>query len=88
MLILTRKIGEKIVIGEMDNIFITLLDVRGTQVRFGIEAPQNMPIHREEVYKQVLANQADMNQKTNANNSLMDAFRAHQKQSKKQQFIH
>ncbi len=47
MLILTRKIGEAIAIG--DNVKIQVIDVKGRQVRLGIEAPPDMTVHREEV---------------------------------------
>lgn len=49
MLILTRRIGEKIFINE-DEIKITILDVQGNQVRIGIDAPKEIVILREEVY--------------------------------------
>lgn len=48
MLILTRKIGESIRIG--DDIAISVIDIRGNQVRLGIEAPRNVMVHRQEVY--------------------------------------
>ena len=48
MLILTRKIGEKLIIG--DDISITALNIKGNQVRLGIEAPRELAIHREEIY--------------------------------------
>lgn len=48
MLILTRKIGESIMIG--DDIKINILGVRGGQVRIGLEAPNEVPVHREEIY--------------------------------------
>lgn len=48
MLILTRKLGESVTIG--DDIKITILGVRGRQVRMGIIAPQKVTIHREEIY--------------------------------------
>lgn len=51
MLVLTRKIGESINIG--DNIKIQIMDVKGRSVRIGIEAPKNMAIHREEVYAKI-----------------------------------
>ncbi|MGO4384497.1 carbon storage regulator CsrA [Specibacter sp. RAF43] len=55
MLVLTRKIGEKIIIGE--NITVTILDGgRGEGVRIGIEAPRDVSIHRSEVVEAVSAN--------------------------------
>ena len=51
MLILTRKSGERITIG--DDITITLLEVRGTQVKLGIEAPKGISIHRQEIYERI-----------------------------------
>ena len=48
MLILTRKSGESITIG--DDVKITVIEVKGRQVRIGIDAPRNYIIHREEVY--------------------------------------
>ena len=52
MLILTRKIGECITIG--DDIRVHVVDIRGKQVRLGIEAPAHAPIHRQEVYQKIL----------------------------------
>ena len=51
MLILTRRIGEMLMIG--DEIKITVLGVRGNQVRIGIDAPKDISVHRKEVYDQV-----------------------------------
>lgn len=51
MLILTRKITEKIFFG--DDIKITVLGVKGSQVRIGIEAPINVAVHREEIYEKI-----------------------------------
>lgn len=51
MLVLTRRIGESIVIG--DEIVVTVLDVRSDQVRLGIDAPRSVQVHREEVFRQV-----------------------------------
>lgn len=48
MLILTRKLGESITIG--DDIKITFLDTKGKQIKIGIEAPPNIAVHREEIY--------------------------------------
>jgi len=55
MLILTRRIGESIIIG--DNIVINVLGVRGLQVRLGIEAPREVSVHREEIYQRILEEQ-------------------------------
>jgi len=51
MLILTRKLGERITIG--DNIVITLLEIKGPQVKLGIEAPKSICVHRQEVYERI-----------------------------------
>jgi len=51
MLILTRKYGETIIIG--DKIKVTILNVKGGGVRVGIEAPKDVPVHREEVYQRI-----------------------------------
>ncbi len=49
MLILTRKLGESITIG--DDIKITFLEIKGKQIKIGIEAPSQVAVHREEIYK-------------------------------------
>ncbi|MFB7817550.1 carbon storage regulator CsrA [Paenibacillus chitinolyticus] len=65
MLILSRLKGEKIMIGQ--DIVLTVLDVAGDQVRIGIEAPKDIPIHREEIYKAIQAeNQAAVKMDLNA----------------------
>lgn len=51
MLILTRKPGESIIIG--DHVTITILGVRGNQVRLGVEAPLEISVHREEIYNRI-----------------------------------
>ena len=52
MLILTRKVGESITIG--DQIKIYVIDVKGRQVRLGIEAPAETTVHRSEVYEKII----------------------------------
>lgn len=57
MLVLTRKIGESFVVG--DDIKITIIDIiGGNKVRVGIEAPQEVPVYREEIYEQIKAENA------------------------------
>lgn len=55
MLILTRKIGETLIIG--DNVIVTMLDVKGNQVRIGVNAPKEISVHREEIYQKIQAEQ-------------------------------
>lgn len=58
MLILTRRVGETLVIG--DDIVVNVLGVKGNQVRIGVEAPKDVSVHREEIYDRI---QADNNGK-------------------------
>lgn len=51
MLILTRKPGETVMIG--NEVTLTVLGVRGNQVRIGIDAPRNVPVHRAEVFERI-----------------------------------
>ncbi len=51
MLVLSRHRDESIMIG--DNIVITIVDIRGDKVRLGIQAPTNVPVHREEVFEAI-----------------------------------
>ena len=53
MLVLTRNMNQSIIIG--DDIVITVLGVRGNQVRFGIDAPKEISVHREEIYNRIQA---------------------------------
>jgi len=51
MLILTRKVGESVLVG--NDISITILSVRGNQVKLGVEAPKEVSVHREEIYQRI-----------------------------------
>ena len=51
MLILTRRVGETLNIG--DNIQVTVLGVRGSQVRIGVKAPKDVAVHREEIFERI-----------------------------------
>lgn len=55
MLVLTRSIGERLIIGNNGEICLHVLEVRGNQVRLGIDAPRNIAVHREEIYQRINA---------------------------------
>ncbi len=51
MLILTRRVGETLMIG--DDVIVTVLGVKGNQVRIGVSAPKDVAVHREEIYERI-----------------------------------
>ena len=56
MLILTRRVGETVMIGE--DITVTVLGVKGNQVRIGVNAPRNVAVHREEIFERIKREEA------------------------------
>lgn len=51
MLILTRRVGESLIIG--DDVVVNVLGVKGNQVRLGVDAPKDVTVHREEIYNRI-----------------------------------
>ncbi len=59
MLILTRRVGESLIIG--DDVVVNVLGVKGNQVRIGVDAPKNVSVHREEIYDRIQAEKEQSN---------------------------
>ncbi len=57
MLILTRRVGESLMIG--DDVNVTVLGIRGNQVRIGVNAPKDVAVHREEIYDRIQKEQSE-----------------------------
>jgi carbon storage regulator len=67
MLILTRRVGETVMIG--NDVTVTILGVKGNQVRVGINAPKNVAVHREEIYERIKREQQGDSQGDSAGES-------------------
>ena len=59
MLILTRRVGETVMIG--NDVTVTVLGVKGNQVRIGVNAPKNVTVHREEIFDRINAEKGESN---------------------------
>ena len=73
MLALSRKLGESIVIGK--DIKISILEIKGDQIKIGIDAPKNVTIYREEIFKQIEEENKEAMKQNNAKESLSKLFR-------------
>lgn len=59
MLILTRRIGETMMVG--DDVTVTVLGIKGNQVRLGVNAPKDLQVHREEIYERIKKEEGSFN---------------------------
>ena len=73
MLALSRKLGESIVIGK--DIKVSILEIKGDQVKIGIDAPKNVTIYREEIFKQIEEENKEAMKHNNVKESLSKLFR-------------
>lgn len=72
MLILTRKLGERLLIG--NDVCISLLEIKGSQVKLGIEAPRSVDVHRQEVYERIRAENVNSSEVQSPDVSLAEAL--------------
>lgn len=73
MLALSRKLGESIVIGK--DIKISILEIKGDQIKIGIDAPKNVTIYREEIFRQIEEENKEAMKHNNVKESLSKLFR-------------
>ena len=59
MLVLTRRIGESLIVGEHADVQFTVLGVKGNQVKIGVNAAKDIPVHREEIYQRIQSNKTE-----------------------------
>lgn len=87
MLILTRRIGERLVIGE--NTFCTVLGIKGNQIRLGFDAPADISVHREEIYMKVKAEKELLiDAGAESDLTLTETFRAYKTKEKLRHLTH